>query len=39
MVRSKKTVNLINDTNLKQSYSDEVYKRISESRNKNINYM
>ena len=34
---AKKTVNLINDTNLKQSYSDEVYKRISESRNKNIN--
>ena len=36
---AKKTVNLINDTNLKQSYSDEVYKRISESRNKNINYI
>ncbi|MDA9734357.1 DNA primase [SAR116 cluster bacterium] len=36
---AKKTVNLINDLNLKQSYSDEVYKRISESRNKNINYI
>ncbi len=29
----KKTVNLINDKNLKQSYADEVYKRINESRN------
>ena len=36
---AKKTVNLINDKNLKQSYSDEVYKRISESRNKNVNYI
>ena len=31
----KKTVNLINDKNLKQSYADEVYKRINESRNNN----
>ena len=31
----KKTVNLINDKNLKQSYVDEVYKRINESRNNN----
>jgi DnaB-helicase binding domain of primase. len=35
---AKKTVNLINDTNLKQSYFDEVYKRITESRNNQINY-
>ena len=35
---AKKTVNLINDSNLKQSYFDEVYKRISASRNNQINY-
>ena len=35
---AKKTVNLINDSNLKQSYFDEVYKRITESRNNQINY-
>ena len=35
---AKKTVNLINDSNLKQSYFDEVYKRINESRNNQINY-
>ena len=35
---AKKTVNLINDSNLKQSYFDEVYKRITESRNYQINY-
>ena len=28
-------MNLINDKNLKQSYADEVYKRINESRNNN----
>ena len=35
---AKKTVNLINDSNLKQSYFDEVYKRITDSRNNQINY-
>ncbi len=35
---AKKTVSLINDKNLKQSYSDEVYSRISESRNNQISY-
>ena len=36
---AKKTVSLIKDTNLRQTYSDEVFKKIKNSRESNYNYI
>ena len=38
-VEAKKTVNLIKNNDLRQSYMDEVYKRIKDSRTNNQNYL
>ena len=38
-VEAKKTVNLIKNNDLRQSYMDEVYKRINDNRTKNQNYL
>ncbi len=38
-VEAKKTINLIKNNDLRQSYMDEVYKRIKESRTNNQNYL
>ena len=38
-VEAKKTVNLIKNNDLRQSYMDEVYKRINNNRTNNQNYL